>query len=171
MQTVQHRLCIHDTISRSFQNLKELFQYFQQALELASRRGSVVVFLDSLDQFAVEEGARKLAWLPRTLPHNVKIVVSTLPEEEYECFPKLKVREYTIHTHNAPLLILRRIWSLYIMCIYTYHSWPNHVEVHTIIDSIASLFTWDIRDSWRRVVTTNRKYNFHFSIFQNKALS
>lgn len=51
----------------------------------------VVLFIDALDQFSVSNGARELFWLPRTLPDNVKLVVSTLEESKYGCFLKLKV--------------------------------------------------------------------------------
>lgn len=32
----------------------------------------------------------KLRWLPKVLPAHVWIVVSTLPEEQYRCFPRLR---------------------------------------------------------------------------------
>lgn len=32
----------------------------------------------------------QLRWLPKTLPPNVRLVVSTLPEPQYVCFPRLK---------------------------------------------------------------------------------
>ncbi len=51
----------------------------------------VVLILDSLDQLDPEGGARQLSWLPTTLPPHVKLLVSTLPEQKYECFPQLKV--------------------------------------------------------------------------------
>ena len=41
-------------------------------------------------KYVDENDGRKLAWLPRELPSNVKMVVSTLPDDHYECFKQLK---------------------------------------------------------------------------------
>jgi len=38
-----------------------------------------VLFLDSLDQLSDQDDGRSLRWLPTSLPKNVHIVVSTLP--------------------------------------------------------------------------------------------
>ena len=38
-----------------------------------------VLFLDSLDQLSDQDDGRSLRWLPTSLPENVHIVVSTLP--------------------------------------------------------------------------------------------
>jgi hypothetical protein len=47
--------------------------------------------LDSLDQLSGDDGGRQLEWLPKTLPSDVYLILSTLPEEQYICLPKLKV--------------------------------------------------------------------------------
>ncbi|XP_070558651.1 NACHT domain- and WD repeat-containing protein 1-like isoform X2 [Ptychodera flava] len=70
--------------------LKELREFLPQCLTLASAESQLVVFLDSLDQLDSQDAARQLSWLPRQLPSYVKIVVSTLPEEEHTCFPMLQ---------------------------------------------------------------------------------
>ena len=41
----------------------------------------IVLILDSLDQLSSLHGAHGLNWLPKTLPVNVKLIVSTLPKE------------------------------------------------------------------------------------------
>ena len=41
----------------------------------------VVLLLDSLDQLTTAHRAHSLSWLPRPLPHNVYMIVSTLPYE------------------------------------------------------------------------------------------
>ena len=51
----------------------------------------VVLILDSLDQLSTEDGGRQLEWLPRNLPENVSVIMSTLPGEEFEAFSNLKV--------------------------------------------------------------------------------
>lgn len=38
-----------------------------------------VLFLDSLDQLSDQDGGRALRWLPTSLPKNVHVIVSTLP--------------------------------------------------------------------------------------------
>ena len=50
---------------------------------------SLIRIIDSL-KYVDENDGRKLAWLPRELPPNVKIIVSTLPDDHYECFNQLK---------------------------------------------------------------------------------
>lgn len=50
-----------------------------------------MVLIDSLDQLDPANNARNLFWLPTHLPSYVKIIVSTLEEDMYECFPMLKV--------------------------------------------------------------------------------
>ncbi|CAH1777750.1 unnamed protein product [Owenia fusiformis] len=49
-----------------------------------------LIFLDSLDQLSAENNARQLKWLPKVLPENVKLILSTLPEKQYGCLPVLK---------------------------------------------------------------------------------
>ncbi|GFR71651.1 NACHT and WD repeat domain-containing protein 1 [Elysia marginata] len=52
----------------------------------------VVLLLDSLDQFDPSHDARHLAWLPTKLAPNVKVIVSTLPDPQYEAFPVLQAK-------------------------------------------------------------------------------
>ena len=60
----------------------------KQILDYVSDQNCVAIFvsLKSVD----ENDGRKLAWLPRELPPNVKMIVSTLPDDHYECFKQLK---------------------------------------------------------------------------------
>ena len=39
-----------------------------------------MVLLDSIDQLMPAYNAYKMTWLPDTLPPNVKLIVSTIPE-------------------------------------------------------------------------------------------
>ncbi|XP_077986889.1 uncharacterized protein LOC144441205 isoform X2 [Glandiceps talaboti] len=48
------------------------------------------IFLDSLDQLSDENNGRALEWLPRELPDNVFLIVSTLSEDKYDSFQTLK---------------------------------------------------------------------------------
>ncbi|XP_077979004.1 NACHT and WD repeat domain-containing protein 2-like [Glandiceps talaboti] len=105
--TIIHRLLtsICDQIVTSYnsslsipQGLRELREFLPKCLNLATNQEKLVILLDSLDQMETQDGARQLAWLPKYLPENVKMVVSTLPEEEYTCFPMLqaKIRDVSL---------------------------------------------------------------------------
>ena len=74
-----------------FQSTKGVFDQFPVFLSSATKEQPLVILLDSLDQLSPQDGARKLIWFPRQLPLHVKFIVSTLPDEEYKCFPTLKV--------------------------------------------------------------------------------
>lgn len=78
-------------ILRLFQSTKGVFDQFPVFLSSATKELPLVILLDSLDQLSPLDGARKLTWFPRKLPLHVKFIVSTLPDEEYKCFPTLKV--------------------------------------------------------------------------------
>ncbi|XP_041349253.1 NACHT domain- and WD repeat-containing protein 1-like [Gigantopelta aegis] len=79
-------------------DIKELTDAFHESLKLASEKRPLVILLDSLDQFDPSWGARQLGWLPHNLPPHVKIIVSTLPEAQYESLPRLKAL-YTSEEH------------------------------------------------------------------------
>ncbi|KAL5016270.1 hypothetical protein ScPMuIL_005859 [Solemya velum] len=81
---------VHRQISLLPDSMKELTAVFHKSLKLATKEQPLVLILDSLDQLDVSDGAHQLAWIPRKLPPNVKLVVSTLPESMYEILPKLK---------------------------------------------------------------------------------
>ena len=72
--------------------MKELVALFPSLLTLATSQRPIVVILDALDQLSPDGRARQLAWLPRTLPRHVKFVISTLPDERYAFFSKLRAR-------------------------------------------------------------------------------
>lgn len=90
------------------QEMKELQEDFASCLHFASAEEPLFIFLDSLDQFGPEDNARQLAWLPTVLPSNVKLVVSTLPNSEYECFPILQVRKEFVSYWNFNIFSSKR---------------------------------------------------------------
>lgn len=57
----------------------ELRQAVAAGLAQAGARGRVVLVIDGLNQLEDREGAPDLVWLPRTLPPNVRLVLSSLP--------------------------------------------------------------------------------------------
>ena len=71
-------------------DFKTLCKELLNNLQLATKGQSLVLFLDSLDQLTDEDNGRNLEWLPFELPSNVKIVVSTLPNEG-GCLNKLQL--------------------------------------------------------------------------------
>ena len=71
-------------------DFKTLCEEFIQNLKLATNGQPLFLFLDSLDQMTDEDNGRNLEWLPFELPSDVKIVVSTLPEEG-GCLNKLRL--------------------------------------------------------------------------------
>ncbi|EDO47107.1 predicted protein, partial [Nematostella vectensis] len=72
--------------------MKALVEYFPECLEKASENQKVVLVLDSLDQLSVDDSGRQMEWLPRSLPYNVYVIMSTLPGEQYQVLPNLRVR-------------------------------------------------------------------------------
>lgn len=72
------------------EELRELVEQFEHVLHYARAERPLVVLIDSLDQLDPANNARNLFWLPTHLPSYVKIIVSTLEEDMYECFPMLK---------------------------------------------------------------------------------
>ena len=58
----------------------------------------MVLVLDSLDQLSDDDGGRELEWVPKELPDNVYIILSTLPGKEHSCFPSLEVINVVVVT-------------------------------------------------------------------------
>ena len=59
-----------------------LTEIFRKCLALSTVQKPIAIFLDALDQMSDSDKARELYWIPRDLPSNTKIVVSTLKELE-----------------------------------------------------------------------------------------
>ncbi|XP_078380408.1 uncharacterized protein LOC144663367 [Oculina patagonica] len=87
---IQIRRIYNEDPSEVANDFKTLCKQFLDALKLASESQPLILFLDSLDQLTDEDNGRNLEWLPIKLPTNVKIVVSTLPEEG-GCLNKLQL--------------------------------------------------------------------------------
>ncbi|XP_064609072.1 NACHT and WD repeat domain-containing protein 2-like [Liolophura sinensis] len=67
----------HSTIPSDY---AQLVSYFRELLQVASSKRPIVIYLDSVDQLSPANFTFKLTWLPKLLPANVKIVLSTLPD-------------------------------------------------------------------------------------------
>jgi len=60
-------------------DFQELSADFRERLGLASAERPLYLFIDSLDQLAGSDAARRLAWIPNQLPEHVRLVASTRP--------------------------------------------------------------------------------------------
>ena len=80
-----------------YEEIKEAKEELMKVMELAKPEKPIVLILDSLDQLNPEDGAKQLNWLVIKLPPYVKVIVSTLPEEEYQCLPNLKVLLFNVN--------------------------------------------------------------------------
>jgi WD40 repeat protein len=69
-----------DNLPVEFRKLEE---EFPRRLALAKPDRPLILILDALDQLSEAEQARRLYWLPGTLPVHVRLIVSTLPKEPY----------------------------------------------------------------------------------------
>ena len=67
----------------NYKNMKNLVEFIPRHLrQVASTlKMPVIILLDSVDQLGPFLNAYSMEWLPTTLPPNVKLILSTLPEE------------------------------------------------------------------------------------------
>lgn len=67
----------------NYKNMKNLVEFIPRHLRQVanSLKIPVVILLDSVDQLGPFFNAYSMEWLPTTLPPNVKLIISTLPEE------------------------------------------------------------------------------------------
>ena len=71
--------------------MKSLKDFFKECLEKSAEHQPVILVLDSLDQLSLDDSGRQMDWYPRQLPRNVYAILSTLPGEEYQTLPSLRV--------------------------------------------------------------------------------
>ncbi|XP_076802555.1 NACHT domain- and WD repeat-containing protein 1-like isoform X2 [Clavelina lepadiformis] len=103
LQTVIIQICEAYKLTipafHTLQNFNTLVQRFIELLDQISNKvqnvdpnekRNLVIVLDSLDQLSPLEGAHKLNWLPKHLPPHVRILLSTLPGQEFGILDVLK---------------------------------------------------------------------------------
>ncbi|XP_076450611.1 NACHT domain- and WD repeat-containing protein 1-like [Babylonia areolata] len=71
-------------------DFKGLVNDFAHRMQQATEERPLVVILDGLDGLSDDHEGRKMTWLPRDLSEHVKLIISTMPEEKYECLPASK---------------------------------------------------------------------------------
>ena len=72
--------------------MKSLLEFFPTCLKENVSSKPIILVLDSLDQLSDDDGGREVDWVPKEIPKNVYMILSTLPGEKYICFPKLQVK-------------------------------------------------------------------------------
>ncbi|KAL3870806.1 hypothetical protein ACJMK2_038846 [Sinanodonta woodiana] len=91
LQDLTHQIKrIYRTEVTVSQNFKDIQQDFKESLKLANDEMPLILILDSLDQLDPANNARQLKWLPNKLPDYCKVILSTLPDKSYQCYPILK---------------------------------------------------------------------------------
>lgn len=91
--------------------MKSLSEFFPTCLEKACSEMRIVLILDSLDQLSAEDGGRQLEWWPRKVPENASVIMSTLPGEEFEAFPNLKVSSLQKYPFIEGVAVIRHFKS------------------------------------------------------------
>ena len=76
-------------LPQEFADLKDTFKDILGSIPAEKK---IILIIDSLDQLSETNGAHKLLWFPNSLPQNVKLIASTLPNE-YDILAKLKSKE------------------------------------------------------------------------------
>ncbi len=62
--------------------VKVLYEYFREVLFAASAKGKLSIFIDAVNQLLPQYDPHYLVWLPKFIPENIKIVISSI-ESEY----------------------------------------------------------------------------------------
>ncbi|XP_045212692.2 uncharacterized protein LOC123563752 [Mercenaria mercenaria] len=67
----------------NYTNMKKLVEFTPRYLRRIATvaKEPVIVLLDSVDQLSPSNNAYSMDWLPTMLPKNLKVIISTLPEE------------------------------------------------------------------------------------------
>ena len=85
------------------EDINDIVRTFRTLLSLATNDKPILLFLDSLDQLSSKNGAYTLGWLPRVLPNNVHMVISTLPDlHDILTNFRNKIATRCVYTGNTP---------------------------------------------------------------------
>ena len=110
--------------------MESLKDYFQECLEKSAENSPVVLVLDSLDQLSIDHGGRQMDWYPRNLPPNVYAILSTLPGQEHQALPSLRVR-------YKAFLTSKKYASQQMILLITFKSHSNLCnELHVSVEQI-----------------------------------
>jgi hypothetical protein len=85
VQNIIRETAIHFEIAideERINDVKVLYEYFREVLFKASAKGKLTLFIDAVNQLLPQYDPHYLVWLPKYLPENVKMVISSI-ESEY----------------------------------------------------------------------------------------
>ena len=80
MEELKQRFDIQQNIPEDDTELRLAFVNW---IHMASARGKFILIIDALNQLEDKEGALNLVWLPQKIPENIRLFVSTLPDEAW----------------------------------------------------------------------------------------
>ncbi|KAK6191904.1 hypothetical protein SNE40_003480 [Patella caerulea] len=96
IRTLLRSICLQmceifdNNYSEVARDYKGVINDFSYRMGQASKDKPLVIILDAIDRLSDAHDGRKLIWLPKELPPYVHIIVSTLPDEKYQCYNILK---------------------------------------------------------------------------------
>ena len=106
-----YSICGRDPPDFDRMDATQVTQFFRNQLPgcvslLPQSKKNLCIFLDSVDQLSPSDGAHTLNWLPKSLPPNLHLVVSMLPEE-HNCLTTLRsvlpFSECYVHVDAMPV--------------------------------------------------------------------
>ena len=92
-----------DEMDKSNDDFNHLITRFRDLLVRPTQQKPLLILLDSLDQLSPGYFAYKLNWIPRELPDNVYVLLSTLPEE-HGILDTCKQRVDFVNLAEVPLM-------------------------------------------------------------------
>ncbi|CAH1785829.1 unnamed protein product [Owenia fusiformis] len=101
LRSLCHQLCeIYGGVADEIpEDIKGLNNDFLERLSHATTERPLVLYIDALDELIEWNDSRKLHWLPRELPENVHMILSTRPDERFQVYPALQSL-YSEHKNN-----------------------------------------------------------------------
>lgn len=102
--------------------MDEIRAHWTELLELASKdkKRKTVIIIDGVNQMRASDEAHKLRWVPFPLPKNVRVLISTLPEEN-GCLEALRGRTPTPQEMEVPMLAGDERIELVVESLAKYH--------------------------------------------------
>ena len=97
---------------KALYDINGLTEVLKKCLALATPQKPVYIFLDALDQLSDTDNARSLYWLPRELPQNTRMIVSSLPELKSQLSNSYQVDLPLLRMEEASTILERWLKSI-----------------------------------------------------------
>ncbi|MCX6250843.1 MAG: DUF4062 domain-containing protein [Bacteroidetes bacterium] len=97
---------------KAWYDINGLSDILRKCLAMATPEKPILLFLDSLDQLSDTDNAKALFWLPKELPENVRLVISSLPELEDKLNSTYKETLQVLPESEARLILDQWLKSL-----------------------------------------------------------